>query len=400
MKTLRRVTVLAAAGALALTGLAGPAGAQARPQVTSAWTQFQGNAAHTGDEPGEDSVTAANVSQLGVAWTMDLPGVASASQVAVSGGVAYIAAGDTVTAIDVATGAQVWQTTLPGSVADYTPAVADGLLLLNETVKDHHPYFVVALSTATGALVWKHSSTATLDSITVASGRAYLGTGNQVVALGVPAGKQLWVSPVVPGCSVSQPAVSDGMVVVGSGGTDVTALNASNGTQAWTHHFGGTCQGGQADWMPSISHGRVYAGLLTGIAAFNLTTGGIVWKNSLITRWFHPLSLADHLVIGYGLPRRTYNSAIYALNPATGAVEWDSADGAQSVATFGGLSWAMTGDDSATQAIALDPLTGAQDYASASYTGFLQTTAPVVAAGHVFVNTGTELICLALPTGS
>ncbi|MGH3159152.1 MAG: PQQ-binding-like beta-propeller repeat protein [Streptosporangiaceae bacterium] len=404
MTALRRATVLVAAGALALMGLAGPAGAQVRPQVNSSWAQFQGNAAHTGDEPGEDSVTAANVDQLSVAWTMDLSGPPDFSQVAVSGGVAYLASGDTVTAIDVATGAQVWQTTLPGDVSG-TPAMDGGLLLLNEAVSNgavrpRYRYFVVALSTVTGAMAWKHhSSTEPFGSITVASGRAYLSTGSQVVALGVPAGKQLWVSPVVSTCVTSQPTVSDGLVVVGS---DVTALNASNGTVAWTHPFGTACNGGsQTPWMPAVSHGRVYAGLYSGIAALNLTTGALVWKNSSVRAVIDPLSLADHVVIGDGYPRSKHHPALYGLNQATGATEWESTTdpGPATVATFGSLSWGMAGGPSITQAVALDPLTGTQAYASASFTEYEQNLAPVVAAGHVFVNTDYELICLALPSG-
>lgn len=48
-----------------------------RPALAPGWPQLQGNAAHTGFEPGETSVTSVNVSQLAQAWTAAMPGAAN-----------------------------------------------------------------------------------------------------------------------------------------------------------------------------------------------------------------------------------------------------------------------------------------------------------------------------------
>src|SRR5215472_17253379 len=96
-----------------------PAAAAARAPAVSAsgWAQFQGGAAHTGAEPGENSITAANVSQLSVAWTAPIPAAQTidTSEVLVIGGSAYVSSVNEVIARDAATGATLWQATLPGA---------------------------------------------------------------------------------------------------------------------------------------------------------------------------------------------------------------------------------------------------------------------------------------------
>ncbi len=68
-----------------------PAAAAAQAPGVSApgWSQFQGGAAHAGAEPGENSITAANVSQLSVAWTVPIPAAQTidTSEVLVVGGI-------------------------------------------------------------------------------------------------------------------------------------------------------------------------------------------------------------------------------------------------------------------------------------------------------------------------
>jgi hypothetical protein len=63
---------LVAAIGMTITGLgaAGPATAQALAAISGSWPQLEGNAAHTGDEPGENSI---NAGKLSAAWTAPLP---------------------------------------------------------------------------------------------------------------------------------------------------------------------------------------------------------------------------------------------------------------------------------------------------------------------------------------
>jgi hypothetical protein len=65
--------------------------------------------------------------------------------------------------------------------------------------------------------------------------------------------------------------------------------------------------------------------------------------------------------------------------------------------TFGGLAWDVLRTNGLAEAIAFSAATGAQVYTSQGYAGSLQYFPPVVHSGHVYLNTGEELVCLALP---
>src|ERR1700728_1490726 len=205
-----KLPAAAAAGLIAWLSVGAPASARATPQAAGQWAQFQGTAAHTGTEPGEDSITSANVGQLSQVWTAALPASYNETEVAVSGGVVYAAGGGTVTALSAATGAPLWQQTVADHVAA-TPTVADGLVFVTTLHTVGHGYFgnLWALNAATGAKVWfKKLSTYPYngqnynESVTVAGATAYVDVGGSVVAYRARTGKRLWTSPGLPGCQL------------------------------------------------------------------------------------------------------------------------------------------------------------------------------------------------------
>src|SRR5215472_6414744 len=173
-----------------------PAAAAARaPAVSvSGWAQFQGGAAHTGAEPGENSITAANVSQLSVAWTAPIPAAQTidTSEVLVIGGSAYVSSVNEVIALDAATGATLWQATLPGAAVG-TPAVQGGMVLTrySRIVRRVAKNYVVALDSTTGATVWTRQVSGGGDSLTTTARRVYVTVGTQVEALGLAHGGKL-----------------------------------------------------------------------------------------------------------------------------------------------------------------------------------------------------------------
>ena len=400
----------AAASIIAVAGLAGPADAQPGPAVLSSWPQLQGNAGHTGAEPGEQSVTGANVKQLAVAWTAKLPaGRSNASEVAVTGGVAYVGAAGTVTAFDAATGTQLWQQTVAGSVLG-TPAVAEGLVLVaNQQQFGQGPLhdYVTALSSATGTVVWRRSATGFPccgangnESVTIAGDHAYLLEGSQVAALTVRHGRRLWMSPALAGCQVSQPSVSGGYVVVGGGGTNVTALHTLSGKVAWHQAFpSGHCGSGAPLWLPSISGHTVYAGLISGVASLDLTSGAVGFHVTTTgTVWF-PVSLTHGEVVFVG--GNGYNQ-LSAVSQSSGRVVWTHGTAPAAgigVASFGHLIWSVADVRGSAEVVAASPVTGRRIYASAALPGAIDAMPPVVAAGHVYANVGSEVVCLALPAG-
>jgi outer membrane protein assembly factor BamB len=410
---LGRLSVIAAAGTIAVMAAAGPAAGQLRVQATSGWPQFQGNARHTGAERGEDSVTRANVGQLRVAWTADLPSASDNSEVVVTGGVAYAAAGDTVTAFDATSGTQLWQALLPGSVLG-TPSVQRGLVLvaISETIgpRHHIKSLVEALSSAAGVSVWMRPvsalttpSLASSTTITTTADRAYVTLGSgQVEAIGISHGNKIWQSAVLPGCSLSQPSAAGGLLIVGGGGGYVSALKGSDGAVAWQDTLGGGCGAAAGNWLPAISQGTVYAGLLDGVDALKLASGTVLWQNKSVTSVFFPPSLTGNEVI----VSSDNSTQLAALSRFGGTLKWQSTFPVGSevagAAIFGSLMWALvqSPDAGGVRAVALGPLTGRQIFSTASYADQTQGFAPVVDAGHVYVNLGNELLCLALPASS
>lgn len=398
---------LLAAVSPALASPAAPATGDVQAGTTTGWPQLQGNAAHTGFEPGETSVTSSNVNQLSVAWTVPLPSPAGTPDLTVADGTLYAASGSTVTALNAVTGAQLWQTSVPGTIAS-TPAVQGSLVITgyNEGHGASSRVFIVALSSATGAVVWTHRvSGAQLlkESVTTTPRRVYVSiSSGQVLALGMAHGLQLWASPVLPGavCDISAPSVGGGFVVVGGGGGYVSALNASDGTLAWQDNLGGGCGGSSDNWVPAISGTTVYAGLLNGVAALDLASGAIQWTRPSAGMVFFPLSVTGRIVIAGA------NDATepVALARPGGAVKWTSpfhprVTVLSGLATFGSLTWAtVEPTDFNAQAVAFDTATGQKVFSSAVYPdSSVDFTPPVVAAGRVYLDLSNEVLCLTLP---
>jgi outer membrane protein assembly factor BamB len=403
----RRLTMFAVTGVLAVAAVAPSAMAGTRSALTSGWPQLQGNAAHTGFEPGETSVTSANVAQLTQSWTAAMPGSANYSDITVTNGTLYIAQGNSVVALNAATGAQLWQTSFLGTV-ETTPAVQGGRVLVqwDRTAGGKSRGTVVALNAATGATLWArrlavvpgHAQPLGIPLTTTAS-RVYVSLLGHIVALGMTHGASIWTSPVLPGCAGSAPSVAKGLVVVGSGGEYVSALHASDGTLAWQHDFNGGCGGSSDNWVPAISGGRVYAGLLNGVAALNLVTGQVVWQNTGVGMVFAPLSVTASMVVAGAQDDTT----LVGLTKSAGSVRWRSSTPpvifVGGLATFGGLTWGLTEPSiDQAQAVAIDPATGNQVYSTPLYTNLaFNFPPPVVSAGRVYINLVSKVVSLALP---
>lgn len=381
----------------------------ALPQATAAgdWPQFQGGPSHTGFDAGEKSLTKTNVSQLGTAWHASLEGQSSYSTVAVTGGVVYAASGARVAAFDEATGASLWQVfPVQDGVVIGTPAVRGGLVVV---AYDQFPergtkekYFVTALNSATGATVWtKPVSRVNNVSVTTTANRVYLSLASgQVEALGLSHGYKIWLSPVLPNCSgnLSSPSLSGHLVVVGDSGLGVSALRVTDGTVAWQDTPASGCGAGPENWLPAVTGGTVYAGLIDRVVALDAATGTVRWANNTVTSVFGPLSVTAHTVVA----AQSSGARVVALSRDDGSVAWRTAKLAgfvSGVTTFGGLVWAAYQVSSGPpQAIALTSGTGRQVFTSSlPYPAIQGTPPPVVDQGQVFLHAANDLVALGLP---
>jgi len=151
------------------------------------------------------------------------------------------------------TGAMVWRTSA-GSVVQGTPAVARGRVYV-PTLGNK----LVALSLADGRPLW----TADVGGMAVSS-PAVVGT-DLILSAGFPqrrlvrvdgaTGAIVWQSPpVMDQLSNSSPAVSGGLVVVGSNGGHVFAFDAATGAPKWDFQADGVVNLAS----PLIAGGRVY----------------------------------------------------------------------------------------------------------------------------------------------
>jgi outer membrane protein assembly factor BamB len=202
------------------------------------------------------------------------------------------------------TGALVWRRSAGASV-QATPAVAHGRLYVPTLGNT-----MVAFALADGTPLW----TANLGGMTVASPAV---VGNDLlVSLGFPqrrlvrldgtTGQLVWQSPpVLDQLSNSSPAVSGGLVVVGSNGGHLHAFDVTTGAALWDYQADGVVHLAS----PLISGGRVY---LAGGDASNHVHAIDAATGAAVAGWPVDLPAPDPDVAGTRVDRHRAVSSIVA----------------------------------------------------------------------------------------
>jgi outer membrane protein assembly factor BamB len=228
---------------------------------------FGFDAAHTGTNPFERILNAANVSHLQRAWLAPTRGPISSSP-AVIDGVAYVGSLDgKLYAFDAATGHQKWAAVTNGPISS-SPAVIDGVVYISSL--DGKLY---AFDAATGQPRWITPTDAfAMSSPTVANGVVYIGSEDgKLYAFDAATGKPRWTAPT-RGQIDSSPAVANKVVYVSSGGR-LYAFDAATGQPRWT-----APTGSQAASSPVVANGVVYVNSGDGrLYAFDAATGQPRW---------------------------------------------------------------------------------------------------------------------------
>jgi len=160
-----------------------------------------------------DEINRGNVSRLGLAWSLDLPGeqTLEATPLAVGGVLYFTGAQADVYAVSIATGQLLWK--FEPKVYEYNPAKMHYIFPLNRGVA-------------------------------YADGRVFVGaTDGRLIALDAKTGSQLWATDTVERTDMrtitGAPRVFNGKVIIGQGGGDpgmrgyVTAYDQKTGKQAW-----------------------------------------------------------------------------------------------------------------------------------------------------------------------
>lgn len=299
-----------------------------------AQSTFHGDAARTGacDASGPRRLA-------GVKWSFKTDAAVVASP-AVADGVVFVGSSDgTLYALDEATGAVRWKAETDGPIAS-SAAVSKGVVYVGS-----YDGNVYALAAATGAVAWKFATDGP-DRRFEAKGLHGLKPADQTI-------------PDAWDFYASSPAVSDGVVYVGSGDGHVYAIGAGDGKLRWKFATGGVVHA-----SPAVANGTVYVG--------------------------------------------SWDATFYALDAATGAVRWRVKTGEDpvrhnqtgfqaSAAVVDGVVYVGCRD---AHVYALDAATGRELWNLYTEHGWVSAT-PAVRGGRVFVGTGstTEFVALDAKTG-
>ena len=231
---------------------------------------------------------------------------------------------------------------------------------------------VYALDSDSGQLVWQYTTGGFINATpAVSNGILYVGTGDfNVYALNAKTGALVWTY-ATGSYIVSSLVVSDGIVYAASDDNNVYALNASTGALLWQYSTGGPIQ-----FAPAVDAGIVYIASSDGyIYALNATSGALVWQ-FLTTPQYNG---STPTVVGGVLYMASADDNLYALNSSNGNLLWKTslgnapADGCDA-AVANGMVYLGSGDSGVFYAI--DAVSGKVRW---TYT----TTVPVYAASAV-----------------
>lgn len=215
------------------------------------------------------------------------------------------------TVYNASTGAKIWSTLWRGYTF-YTPFLAvDGAYVYTGYYGEAGSGGVMrALNASTGSEIWNYP-TEPDSPPAVYGGYIYFGTLDGVCALNAYTGTKLWEYETDSRVE-SSPAVSDGIVYVGSSFGNFCALDALTGDEIWSYPI-------MARSSPAVVDGRVFVGSLDdNVYALNASTGDKIWNYTTGYVVDSSPAVAGGVVyIGSG------DGNLYALNASTGAKMWN-----------------------------------------------------------------------------
>jgi outer membrane protein assembly factor BamB len=229
------------------------------------------------------------------------------------------------------------------TVATRSVAVVNGVVYGSSSDLTNHSY-LFAINASTGQQIWRVKVLDQLfTNVQVVNNVVYLAssaitqeggprtTDSYVYAYDAKTGTRLWISGKIGDVIPSAPAISNGIVYVGSQDTFVYALNATTGARLWRHQLNGPIT-----TSPIVANGVIFVGLASGpstaapsktsdattttgsIVALDASTGNLIWQQKQITDYLGtPLAYSNNLLyVG------TNTNQVYAFNASTGLQSW------------------------------------------------------------------------------
>ncbi len=320
---------------------------------------FRGDPAHLGVYASEPSKLAR------VKWRFHTRGMIFSSP-SVLNGVAYVGSSDgNLYAVRANDGSLVWKFATKGPVTS-SPAVADGLVFVASL--DGNVY---AIDAGTGQRRWSFQTNGE---------RRFTAPGMH----GMIPSNELMPDPF--DVFLSSPALSGGMLYVGSGDHNVYALDAATGALRWKFTTGNVVHA-----SPAVSGGTVYVGSWDRyFYALDAKSGALRWKfqTGNDTKIYNQVGIAGSAAVGNGLVYfGCRDSFFYALDAKTGTLRWKQDHHGSwvvaSPAISGDTVYFTTSDEKVFWAV--DAATGAARF-TVPY-GAFAFSSPSLAGGTVYFGT-------------
>ncbi len=273
------------------------------PALASDWGMFKKDVSHSG------FTTDAVNPPLSVIWSFNL-GFDSDSSPIIVNDVLYVGSNFGIHALDASTGRELWRTHTNGFVKS-APAVADGVLYVGA---DDSRFYSMDIKDGAMKWIYKNATAGYTSSPVVINNLAYTGSKDgSFYAFDVQSGEPSW--QILTGKVIeSSPAMGDGVIVFGTDGGLIIAIDAATRKEKWRYDTG------VSDILssPLIADGSVFVGSNDGnIYALNTTNGALKWKYSTGSNVQSSPSYKDGTIfVG------SRDSNLYAIDASTGNLKW------------------------------------------------------------------------------
>ena len=319
--------LLASASMLVLLGVPQLVQGSATAQESTAWSQYQGDPAHTGYAPDGPQPP------FRVRWTLPAPAGIALSGAVVEGNIAVTVGEEAVYGVDVATGQVAWQIPRAGGRLSI-PAIGTDTAGKRVLVYVEGPATAVPGASSPGA---SPTSSPSPTEATASPSPSPSTAGDEtnvssVVAVALGNQKELWRTPL-EGLSRSGVTIEGGSVYVGDqevGAQDVEAssgrvyaLSLDDGSIIWKQEVGG-----RADTSIAVADGNAYVVARDSqtprviIAAFDAATGERSWSPLSLqvssTAGSAPTAGGGSLFLG------SADRRLRALDASNGAERWSA----------------------------------------------------------------------------